>query len=84
MELFKIGETIVWSFAKDDICKDLRGKTFNSEIRAIDDKAECYCVVAEYGQDKIPFDECEKYINICYKSKEPCKYSCDGLCKESC
>ena len=21
---------------------------------------------------------------VCYKSDEPCKYSCSGLCKESC
>jgi hypothetical protein len=23
-------------------------------------------------------------INVCYKSGEPCKHECSGLCKESC
>jgi len=25
-----------------------------------------------------------KQVDICYKTNEPCKYGCEGLCKESC
>lgn len=25
----------------------------------------------------------KEFIDICYKSNEPCKYDCKGLCKES-
>ena len=28
-------------------------------------------------------EEKETEVQICYKSQEPCKYDCPGLCKES-
>lgn len=29
-------------------------------------------------------EQLEPKEQICYKSNEPCKYDCSGLCKESC
>lgn len=37
------------------------------------------------GKTKITdFDYKAFFKNECYKTNEPCKHNCDGLCKESC
>lgn len=48
-----VGDTIEWTFPKDDMHKQFRGKTFRAEVACIHD--EYYCVYAPYGQDHIPF-----------------------------
>ena len=49
--------------------------------------------ILNYGIDKgytntaeLKDDEVDKIlgIQICYKSNEPCKFNCSGLCRESC
>lgn len=37
-----------------------------------------------FGNDLENFMDCEIVVDICYKTNEPCKYNCNGLCKESC
>lgn len=53
----------------------------------------CFAVKrTEFDQTKIKLEsdlnntiETEKKeVQICYKTNEPCKFECEGLCKESC
>lgn len=54
LNLYNVGDTIEWSF-ENDHKSIFKGKTYRSEIASIDIENECYCVYAEYGQDKISF-----------------------------
>ena len=58
----KIGDKIQWDFKEDkfkDYPKDLRDNVFTAEIAMVDLDEKVYCVYCEYGQDKIPFDNCK-------------------------
>ena len=57
--LFKVGDTIEWSFADDDTTI-FKGKTFQAQIAMIDKGMKCYAVYCEeYGVDMIPFNQCK-------------------------
>ena len=56
-EIAKVGDIIEWSFEEDSTQKDFAGKTFRSEVLMVNYYEEHYGVIAEYGQDLIPFDE---------------------------
>ena len=56
------------------------GKMFKS-------KAELLESILEEYQEAINYTHCCTELKAkqeCYKSEEPCKYDCSGLCKESC
>lgn len=59
MKLAKEGDTIEWSFDKDDMFTTLAGKTFRAEVVGLDKEERVYAVMAEYGPDYIPFDNCK-------------------------
>ena len=59
MRLAKEGDTIEWSFDKDDIFPKLRGKTFRAVVVGLDKEEEVYAVMAEYEPDYIPFNGCK-------------------------
>lgn len=58
-KLAKEGETIEWSFDKDDMFTELAGKTFRAEVVGLDKEEEVYAVMAEYGPDYISFNDCK-------------------------
>lgn len=80
-QLAKAGDTIEWSFEDSAAYADMfRGKTFRSEVRSIS-SIGCYCVIAEYGQDYIPF-HAAKAINrkvVDKKTEESTNYSNNNL-----
>lgn len=59
----KVGDTIEWSFDdSEDVPDFLRNNSFKAKVLSVDKKNKEYNVYAEYGPDKIPFDEA-KLIN---------------------
>lgn len=58
-ELAKQGDTIEWDFKDekyDDYPNHLKGNTFQANVAVVNHKEREYCVYAEYGMDKIPFN----------------------------
>lgn len=48
---------------------------------------ECEDIMASMMNEAINYTHCCTELKAkreCYKSEEPCKYDCSGLCKESC
>ena len=57
-KIAKRGDVIQWSFPEDHGTY-LAGRTFKAKVEVVLKREECYGVYAEYGQDKIPFNQCE-------------------------
>jgi hypothetical protein len=64
---------------KSEILVSVQGETAKTVI-GLKDLNEALILFGVVGQS----EQLKPKEQICYKSNNPCKYDCSGLCKESC
>jgi len=75
---------------KADVKKLMLKDWTKTEVTKLDEFMEDV-IIATMQVNKLPIhvvvgqsEQLKPKQQICYKSNEPCKYDCSGLCKESC